>query len=67
MCQEMIELKISERSVPIDTIVNPIMRGETPNAFAKSEECLMALSLEIVINKIPTTKPNIAKIAALIL
>ena len=63
----MIELKISDKSVPIDTIVNPIMRGETPNAFAKSEECLMARSLEIVINTIPKAKPNIAKNASAII
>ena len=38
--------KISEISVPMDTNVTPITKGEIPKAAARIAECLTALTLE---------------------
>jgi hypothetical protein len=40
------ELVISGKSVPSDTIIRPIMRGDTPNAEAILTECPTAFSAE---------------------
>jgi hypothetical protein len=54
--QEIIELKISEISVPIETKVTPIMRLETPRLAAKDAELLTAILLLITKSIIPIIK-----------
>ena len=58
--EDIIELAISGRSVPIDTKTKPTMKGEIPSVVAIFIECSTALSLENIKRLIPRIKPTIA-------
>jgi len=49
----MIELNISEISVPTDTKVTPIISGDIPKAVASSAECFTAYLLENITRTTP--------------
>lgn len=49
---DIIELNISDTSVPIETKVIPIIKLETPRLDARAAECLTAILLENIIRKI---------------
>ena len=48
-------------SVPIDTKVTPIIKGDIPKAVASSAECFTAYLLEKITRTIPPIRTNIAK------